>query len=127
MCNAEGAEDDWCNVGNGQCFCKDNIVGRQCDHCVEGFYGFPACVGMYVGDKEEGEGSKPGFPYQYCRCKYHIENLYFLKDCGCHADGAIHNKCNDTTGICSCKPHVIGHKCEKCEPGYYGFPNCART
>ena len=79
LCNAEGAEDDWCNVGNGQCFCKDNIVGRQCDHCVEGFYGFPACVGMYVGDKEEGEGSKPGFPYQYCRCKYHIEKKFFLK------------------------------------------------
>ena len=50
LCNAEGSEDDWCNVGNGQCFCRDNIIGRQCDHCVEGFYGFPTCVGMYVGD-----------------------------------------------------------------------------
>ena len=60
LCNAEGSEDDWCNVGNGQCFCKDSIVGRQCDHCVEGFYGFPACVGMYVGVRED-KGPKPGF------------------------------------------------------------------
>ena len=62
FCNAEGSEDDWCNVGNGQCFCKDHIVGRQCDHCIEGFYGFPACVGMqYDGDRDKGP--KLGFLY----------------------------------------------------------------
>ena len=27
-------------------------------------------------------------------------------------------------GQCSCKDHVIGQKCERCEPEYFGFPEC---
>ena len=27
--------------------------------------------------------------------------------------------CNNITGVCSCKPHVIGDTCDTCEPGYY--------
>ena len=32
--------------------------------------------------------------------------------------------CDDVTGKCPCRPHVIGLKCDKCEIGYFGFPDC---
>nr|XP_057906923.1 laminin subunit alpha-5 isoform X1 [Doryrhamphus excisus] len=32
-----------CDTLSGQCRCKNNIVGRQCDRCASGFYGYPNC------------------------------------------------------------------------------------
>ncbi|XP_066558405.1 laminin subunit alpha-5 isoform X2 [Amia ocellicauda] len=32
-----------CDTESGQCRCKTNIIGRQCDSCAPGFYGFPNC------------------------------------------------------------------------------------
>ena len=31
----------------------------------------------------------------------------------------------DSEGICTCKSETIGgNKCDQCQVGYYGFPNC---
>lgn len=35
-----------------------------------------------------------------------------------HDDGRI-APCDQLTGHCACKPHVIGRNCDKCEEGYY--------
>ncbi|XP_054836339.1 laminin subunit alpha-5 [Eublepharis macularius] len=32
-----------CHTDSGQCRCKPNIVGRQCDLCAPGYYGYPNC------------------------------------------------------------------------------------
>uniref|UniRef100_A0A8C0F1H4 Laminin subunit alpha-5 n=1 Tax=Bubo bubo TaxID=30461 RepID=A0A8C0F1H4_BUBBB len=32
-----------CDVDSGQCRCKPNIIGRQCDLCAPGFYHYPNC------------------------------------------------------------------------------------
>ncbi|RZF40759.1 hypothetical protein LSTR_LSTR017036 [Laodelphax striatellus] len=29
--------------------------------------------------------------------------------------------CDQLTGQCLCKPHVIGTNCDQCEPGYYNI------
>ena len=43
-CNENGALGDLlCNTGDGQCNCKDNFGGRQCDECKDGFYQYPYC------------------------------------------------------------------------------------
>ncbi|KPI94910.1 Agrin [Papilio xuthus] len=41
--------------------------------------------------------------------------------CGCHRLGAVAERC-DETGQCICRPGVGGHKCDRCEPGYWGLP-----
>ena len=35
--------------------------------------------------------------------------------------GTAGNKCNPTTGSCTCKDLVMGAKCDQCTIGYYGF------
>ncbi|XP_010217993.1 PREDICTED: laminin subunit alpha-5 [Tinamus guttatus] len=32
-----------CDVDSGQCRCKPNIIGRQCDLCAPGYYHYPSC------------------------------------------------------------------------------------
>ena len=47
MCNAEGSENNLCNVDSGHCYCKPNIGGDNCEKCIDGFFGFPTCQGMF--------------------------------------------------------------------------------
>ncbi|XP_053101455.1 laminin subunit alpha-5 isoform X2 [Hemicordylus capensis] len=45
-CSRTGIQDltePGCNIESGQCRCKPNIVGRQCDLCAPGYYGYPNC------------------------------------------------------------------------------------
>ena len=38
----------------------------------------------------------------------------------------LHKSCDNDTGKCECKPHIVGSKCDKCEDGYFGWPDCER-
>ena len=45
--------------------------------------------------------------------------------CECNPDGSEDEyQCNPFGGQCFCKPHVIGKSCSRCEPEYFGFPDC---
>lgn len=47
------------------------------------------------------------------------------KLCQCYPSGTLElddgriMPCDQLTGHCACKPHVIGRNCDKCEEGYY--------
>lgn len=47
------------------------------------------------------------------------------KLCQCYPPGTVElddgrvAPCEQLTGHCTCKPHVIGRNCDKCEEGYY--------
>ena len=51
--------------------------------------------------------------------------LLFI-ECKCDHDGSEFDQCNDN-GKCTCKPNVVGDKCDKCAEGYEGadFPHCS--
>ena len=46
-CDSTGSDSTICNKYCGQCPCKDNVVGRRCDTCAWGYFGFSAdgCTG----------------------------------------------------------------------------------
>ena len=51
-CNAEGSENTACDTA-GKCTCKANVIGRDCDSCEEGYYGFPDCQGKFFKNSDE--------------------------------------------------------------------------
>lgn len=57
---------------------------------------------------------------------YNITLEPFL-ECDCDVNGAVDGECipSDLDG-CQCKEGYTGRYCDKCLPGYFGFPNCQR-
>ncbi|XP_067391238.1 laminin subunit gamma-2 isoform X2 [Emydura macquarii macquarii] len=57
------------------------------------------------------------------RCK---EEFYRQRDgdcclpCNCNPRGSLGMQC-DNYGRCSCKPGVMGDKCDRCQPGFHSF------
>ena len=49
--------------------------------------------------------------------------FFWLQDCGCSATGSVDRKCQ-RNGKCECKPNFRGDKCEECQKGFYGYPEC---
>ncbi|XP_026709927.1 laminin subunit gamma-2 [Athene cunicularia] len=48
--------------------------------------------------------------------------------CRCHPQGALSPQCN-SDGWCSCRPGVMGKKCDQCQPGFEFLPEagCQRS
>lgn len=46
-CDPTGSRSYECDPLGGQCDCKPNVVGRRCDKCAPGTYGFgpEGCIG----------------------------------------------------------------------------------
>ncbi|KAJ8665186.1 hypothetical protein QAD02_006848 [Eretmocerus hayati] len=88
-----------CNQETGECLkCVNNTAGAHCEECLPGYYG-----DALSDQKEDG-------------CKL----------CQCYPPGTQESPangrvapCDQVTGLCHCKPHVVGRNCDKCEDGYY--------
>lgn len=64
QCSAEGSHYSRCDRLSGQCVCRPGVVGRRCDACTHGSYGFPSCQGndAHLSDPSShrsGEEPKP--------------------------------------------------------------------
>ncbi|PKU40260.1 laminin subunit beta-1 [Limosa lapponica baueri] len=44
--------------------------------------------------------------------------------CECHVRGSYNAFCDAETGQCHCFPGVYGRQCDRCLPGFWGFPSC---
>uniref|UniRef100_A0A8C9UHH5 Laminin subunit alpha 5 n=1 Tax=Serinus canaria TaxID=9135 RepID=A0A8C9UHH5_SERCA len=63
-----------CDVDSGQCRCKPNIIGRQCDLCAPGYYHYPDC--RRCDCHQAGTQASVCDPVTgQCHCKENVEGL----------------------------------------------------
>lgn len=70
-CNPYGSMGRSCDKYTGQCFCRENVTGRACDRCVDGFWDLQASRGC-VNCQCNPIGSRDANCSQYtgqCNCK----------------------------------------------------------
>ncbi|CAL2029211.1 unnamed protein product [Caenorhabditis brenneri] len=135
-CHTQGAVNSQCNEENGECECKENYIGIQCDRCKENHgdvdNGCPACdcneTGSIGSDCDQVSGQcncKQGvFGKQcdQCRPSYFNFTEAGCQFCHCNIYGSIEDgKCDQISGKCECRENVEGTMCEKCADGYFNI------
>lgn len=95
-----------CNTTTGECLrCIHNTGGQRCEVCLPGYYG--NALVLPKGDCKKCQCFPPGTD------DFNGEPI-----------------CDQTTGACKCKSHVIGTNCDQCENGFFnilsteGCQNC---
>ncbi|XP_069582155.1 laminin subunit alpha-2 isoform X2 [Ranitomeya imitator] len=132
-CNINGSVSTVCNLQNGQCECRSNVKGRQCDECLPQTYGpvfAQGCVpcncnsfGSKSFDCDENGQCRcqPGVTGNKCdRCD---RGFFDFQEGGCTPCDCPHvgNNCDEETGQCVCPPNTIGERCDKCTPNHWGY------
>ncbi|XP_059144333.1 laminin subunit alpha-like [Physella acuta] len=83
--------------GGGVCQnCKHNTMGINCEQCVFGYYR------PYHVAKNATDACRP------CECDPKIST----------------GECEEGSGRCLCRPEYAGLACDRCNFGYYGYPDC---
>ncbi|XP_071081967.1 laminin subunit beta-1-like [Haliotis cracherodii] len=132
-CDPTGSVSRECNPEGGRCPCKPNVVGRRCDQCAPGTYGFgpngcTACNCHNIGARDNFCNEQTG----QCTC---IQNAYGracdscrvgfwgfpqCRQCQCNGNA---DTCDNLDGRCiACKNFTDGQYCDRCMNGYYGDP-----
>ena len=76
-------------MNTGDCACKANVIGRDCNQCKPEHYGL---------SKDDPMGCQP---------------------CDCDIGGAYDNNCDVITGQCKCRPNIEGRRCDDVPDGYF--------
>ncbi|KAI5734580.1 hypothetical protein M8J77_008341 [Diaphorina citri] len=132
-CDPTGSTSKYCDQLGGNCVCKPNVVGRRCDRCAPGTYGFgpegcKACDCNHVGaldnicDVVSGQCKCRAQTYgRECdQCSPGYWNYPTCQRCICNGHADL---CDSKTGTCiSCRNSTDGENCERCINGYYGDP-----
>ena len=132
-CDPTGSHSLLCQDYGGTCPCKTNVVGRRCDHCAPGTYGFGpegciSCDCNGVGaldnfcDVETGRCKcRPNTYGRTCgECEPGFWNFPHCKRCDCHGHA---ESCDSATGTCiDCRDFTTGPNCDRCVDTFYGDP-----
>ncbi|EGI60824.1 PREDICTED: laminin subunit alpha [Acromyrmex echinatior] len=135
-CDGEGSTSFECEKFGGQCPCRSNIIGRRCEICKSGFYGFPRCRPCNcpaLCERDSGRCICPSrVTGQRCdQCEpgtYGFHPIIGCEECNCSPLGVLDGdlQCDLFDGSCRCKENVVGRQCDRCRAGYSQFPHCER-
>ncbi|XP_029679159.1 laminin subunit alpha-1-like [Formica exsecta] len=130
-CNNLGSASSTCDIVSGQCQCKPQVIGRQCDECKIGYWGLTtgagctACgcdsIGSYNTSCHSDTGRcycKPGV--NGLRCDSCLSGYYGFSSNGCQlCDPCVRpgHVCDPDTGRCVCPHLTYGEHCDRCRPG----------
>uniref|UniRef100_A0A4W2BS50 Basement membrane-specific heparan sulfate proteoglycan core protein n=1 Tax=Bos indicus x Bos taurus TaxID=30522 RepID=A0A4W2BS50_BOBOX len=124
--------------------CAPGYMGDWCERCADGYYGNPtvpgdSCVACNCSgnvdllepgscDSVTGEclrclGNTDGPHCERCADGFYGDAVTAknCRACECHGQGSLSAVCHPETGLCECKPHVTGQRCDQCLYGYYGL------
>ncbi|CAG9836790.1 unnamed protein product [Diabrotica balteata] len=136
QCDYVGSKSFECEKFGGQCQCRENIIGRKCEACKTGYYGFPdckpcRCPATAYCEPNTGECICPeNVVGENCdQCKpltYGFDRLIGCEECKCDYLGVERNdyQCDLLSGACRCKENIVGRTCDRCKAGNYQFPYC---
>nr|XP_033781668.1 laminin subunit beta-4-like isoform X2 [Geotrypetes seraphini] len=132
-CDLQGSTSAVCDKLGGQCKCKPNVIGRRCDQCAPGTYGFGPYGCSACNCHSQGSVSKFCDPASgQCRCQHSamgrqcdqcMPGQWGFPNCRpCQCNGHS-EECDPRTGTClGCRDYTSGRHCDRCLDGYYGDP-----
>ncbi|KAM9785933.1 laminin subunit alpha-5 [Neosynchiropus ocellatus] len=134
-CHEFGTESETCEPYGGQCPCKPNVIGRECSMCATGYWGFPNCrpcnCGSNLCEPVTGDCICPPRTVRpdCTQCEpqtFGCHPVVGCEICNCSRPGIISTdySCDTLSGQCRCKNNIVGRQCDRCAPGFYGYPNC---
>lgn len=110
-CDPTGSVTFECDPFGGQCQCRQNVIGRKCDACRTGFYGFPDCKPCNcpltaLCEKDTGECICPpqvtGEMCDMCMpLTFGFDHITGCEHCNCNPRGVNGSlQCDLNTGFC---------------------------
>ncbi|XP_076129263.1 laminin subunit alpha-4 [Alosa pseudoharengus] len=129
-----------------RCVCQPGYAGHSCERCAPGYYGNPMKLGDSCKKCDCNGNSDPNLIFNECsnvtgqclncwgntagaNCERCAPGFYGdavnakdCRECQCNKCGTA--SCDDRTGVCHCRPGVIGRLCDQCEEGHSGFSSC---
>ncbi|KAG7472317.1 hypothetical protein MATL_G00107440 [Megalops atlanticus] len=133
FCDPQGSLSAECNKVGGQCRCKPNVIGRRCDQCAPGTYGFGPYGCIACDCHSQGSLSHQCDPVTgQCPCRQGASGRQCAdcqvgqwgfpncRHCQCNGHAEL---CDPRTGSCQqCRDYTTGHLCDRCMNGFYGNP-----
>uniref|UniRef100_A0A8C9YJP3 Laminin, beta 2-like n=1 Tax=Sander lucioperca TaxID=283035 RepID=A0A8C9YJP3_SANLU len=133
QCDPQGSLSGECHKVGGECHCKPNVMGRRCDQCTPGTYGFGANGCTVCDCHSEGSLSHQCDPVTgQCQCRQGATGRQCsdcqpgqwgfpsCSPCQCNGHADI---CDPRNGGCrDCRDYTAGHLCERCADGFFGNP-----
>ncbi|CAG9828598.1 unnamed protein product [Diabrotica balteata] len=133
QCDPHGSVSKLCDRNGGFCTCRPNVVGRRCDRCAPGTFGFSpegckSCDCNSIGALDNFCNVTTGqckcrannYGRECDQCRIGSWNFPNCERCDCNGHADI---CESKTGICiNCRDNTQGEHCEYCIDGFYGDP-----